>query len=53
MSEELNNLELRKDDENDVEGHRKRAANDEPRDEAEADDEVEAHRFRKDHHRKD
>jgi hypothetical protein len=45
--------EQRKDEETEVEGHRKRAANDEPRDEAEADDEVEAHHHRKDHHKKD
>ena len=47
MSEELNNLELRKDEEPEVEAHRKKhMANDEPSDEGE-DDEVEAHRMRK------
>jgi hypothetical protein len=53
MSEEL----LRNDepgDEAEVEGHRmRRAANDEPAAEGEDDDEVEAHRLRKDTLRKD
>jgi hypothetical protein len=35
--------EIRKDEENDVEAHRRYAANDEPAAEGEADDEVEAH----------
>ena len=53
MSEELNNLELRKDEEPEVEAHRKKhMANDEPSDEGE-DDEVEAHRIRKMRPKKD
>jgi hypothetical protein len=40
--------EQRKEEETEVEAHRlKRAANEEPSEEAETDDEVEAHRFRK------
>jgi len=44
----------RKDEESEVEAHRRKtAANDEPSDEAEGDDEVEAHRMRKTNSRLD
>jgi hypothetical protein len=43
-----------KDEEAEVEAHRRKtAANDEPSDEAEGEDDFEAHRFRKDHFKKD
>jgi hypothetical protein len=45
--------EQRKDEETEVEGHLRRAANDEPAAEGEEDDEVEAHRIRKDFYKKD
>jgi hypothetical protein len=52
MSEEL----LRNDepsDENEVEGHRRHMANDEPSDDAGSEDDFDAHRFRKDRPKKD
>jgi hypothetical protein len=39
--------EQRKDEETEVEGHMKRAANDEPSAEGEGEDDFEAHRFKK------
>jgi hypothetical protein len=55
MSNELNELGLRKDEEPEVEAHRRKtAANDEPTAEGESeDDEVEAHRMRHSRPKKD
>jgi hypothetical protein len=56
MSEELNNLELRKDEEPEVEAHRRRHfGSDEPSDEgeSESEDDFEAHRFRHSRPKKD
>jgi hypothetical protein len=46
--------EQRKDEESEVEAHRrKKDANEEPRDEAATEDDFEAHRHKKDRHKKD